>query len=447
MMNDPICAIATPYGVGAISIIRCSGNGSIDLVSKLAKKDLNKYQSNTIHHAYIYDGDKMLDEVMISIFKGKKNFTGEESLEINCHGGVYNTNKVLECLLKNGFKMALPGEFSKRAFLNGRIDLTEAEGIMDLISSTNDIALSSSINSLRKSIYNLVTSLREDMLKIIANIEVNIDYPEYDDVIMLEDDIILPELKKLITKIEHILNKSKISVPAIQGIKTAIVGKPNVGKSSLLNALLEEDKAIVSNIPGTTRDIVEGKLSLGNITLDLIDTAGIRKSDDYVENIGIERSKKAINDADLVLLVFDSSKSLSKEDLELKELTKDKKRIIIYNKSDLDNKIELNDDEVLVSSVTRDGFDELEKKISEIMRLNEFNASDPNYLSNARQVSLMNEALKSLNDAYNSCKDNEAIDMVEISLKESYTFLGEIIGDSSSDSLIKELFSKFCLGK
>ncbi len=448
MINDAICAIATPYGVGAISIIRCSGHNAIELVNKVFKgKDLTKARANTINYGYISDDGIIIDEVMVSIFKGPHSFTGEDSAEVNCHGGIYNTNRVLECLLSHGFKLAEPGEFSKRAFLNGRIDLTQSEAIMDIINSESDLALRASVNSLRKSTNKLVVNMRSHLVDLISKIEVNIDYPEYDDAIVMTQEIAIPMLKELISEAEDVLEKSKISQVAVSGIKTAIVGKPNVGKSSLLNCLLSEEKAIVTDIAGTTRDIVEGKLSLGPVTLNLIDTAGIRESEDLVERIGIEKSKKAIEASELVLLLLNPTSELDDVDKELLDLTKDKQRIIIYNKSDLKLDFDKLEDSITLSAKTGEGIDKLEKKLIEITRINEFNVNDSNYLTNSRHVAKMREALTALKSALDGCYKQIDIDMIELDVKQAWYSLGEIIGDTNSDTLITELFSRFCLGK
>lgn len=447
MFSDSICAIATPYGVGAISVIRTSGVDSIDLVNNVFKgKDLKKVQANTISYGYIVDNDDIIDEVMVSVFRAPKSFTAENSCEISCHGGIYNTNRVLETLLKNGFRLAEPGEFSKRAFINGRIDLTQSEAIMDVIASNNNIALKSAINSLRSSTRNLVLSLREDLVNIIAAIEVNIDYPEYDDAEVMTNEVILPRLNKVISKVEEVIKKSNISKIAIHGISTAIIGRPNVGKSSILNLLLEEDKAIVTSVAGTTRDTIEGQLQLGNVTLKLIDTAGIRESEDIVEKIGIEKSKKLIHQAELIILVLDNSEDLTDVDLQLLELTKDKKRIIVGNKIDVDSKFNI-DGMINLSVKNKLGMENLESKLMEVTSLNEFNVDDQNYLSNVRHIAEMQNALTSLLEAKNACLLNVDVDMIEIDIKEAWLNLGKIIGETSSDKLLDELFSKFCLGK
>lgn len=448
MYDDEICAIATPYGVGAISVIRCSGEKSIELVNRVFKgKDLTKVDANTINYGYILDGNDIIDEVMVSVFHAPRSFSAENSCEINCHGGIYNTNRVLEVLISNGFRLAEPGEFSKRAFLNGRIDLTEAEAIMDIISSDNKIALKSSISSLRSSTRNLVESLRDEIMQIIAQIEVNIDYPEYYDVEELNSKLILPPLEKIIERCEDVLKHSYISKMAIHGIKTAIIGRPNVGKSSLLNMLLDEEKAIVTDVAGTTRDLVEGRLSLGNVSLDLIDTAGIREHGvDIVEKIGIEKSRHMIEEAELILLVIDSSVELTEIDKELLKITDNKKRIIICNKSDLNNSVKL-EDAIYISAKNKKGIKELEDKIIEVTKINEFNVDNINYMSNARHIGLLRKALDSLYNAKKSAIDNMTSDIIEVDIKDSWAYLGEIIGKNDGNELLNTLFSKFCLGK
>jgi len=446
-MVDNICAIATPYGTGAISVIRCSGPNAIELVNNVFKgKNLNKCLSHTIHYGYIIDNENIVDEVLCNIFKAPRSLDDENTVEINCHGGVFVTNQVLQVLLRNGFRMAENGEFSKRAFLNKRLDLTQAEAIMDIISSTNSLALKSSTNSLRSRTSKLVKDFREKLLDILAKIEVNIDYPEYDDAVEVTNNYLTPIVDELINEMNVILYNSSISTIAIHGIKTAIVGKPNVGKSSLLNMLLDEDKAIVSSIAGTTRDLVEGTLNIRNITLHLIDTAGIRESDDYVESIGIERSQKAILSADLVLLVLDSSNPLEEEDYKLLELTRDKKRVVIANKKDLDSYWSL-EDVIYISAKNKDGIDELAERIYEITNLSSFNVDEGRYLNNNRQVALMDKAYNSLLNAKNAISMGVDIDLIEIDIKDAFDALGEITGESYPEELITALFTKFCLGK
>jgi len=446
-MVDNICAISTPYGVGAISIIRCSGPDAIILVNNIFKgKDLTKVKSHTIHHGLIVDNGEVIDDVVCNVYIGPKSFDGENMVEINCHGGVYVTNSVLQTLLKNGFRLAERGEFSKRAFLNHKLDLTQAESIMDVISSTNKLALKGSQSSLRKSTYNLIQKFRDKILDLLAKIEVNIDYPEYDDAVVVTNDYLLPVINEMLKDMKEILKNSEISTIAIHGIKTCIVGKPNVGKSSLLNMLLDEDKAIVSNIAGTTRDMVEGTFNLGNITLHLIDTAGIHESNDLVENIGIKKSEKALEEADLVFLVLDSSSELSNDDYELLKITENKKRIIIANKIDLKPKWNI-DDAIYISTVDKSGLKELEQKILEITNINMFESLDGNYLNNARQINLMQKAYESLTNAKEACDNMVDVDLIEIDIKNAFDYLGEITGEASRDELITALFTKFCLGK
>ncbi len=447
MNNEAICAIATAYGQAAISVIRTSGSDCISLVNKIFKgKDLNTVDANTINYGYILDNDQIVDEVLVSIFKSPRSFTGENSCEISCHGGIFNTNKVLQTLVKNGFRLAEPGEFSKRAFLNGRIDLTQSEAIMDIIAADNDNALNSAINSLRNSTKKLVMNLRNDILQLLSQIEVNIDYPEYDDAITVTNNYLLPMINKNITYIEEVLKNSQISSIVLHGITTALIGRPNVGKSSLLNVLLEEDKAIVTEIPGTTRDTIEGRLRIGDVTLKLIDTAGIRDTFDYVEQIGVQKSKELVDKADLVILVIDSSEELTDTDKELLEMTKDKKRIIVANKADKILK-NLDLDVIYISAKNKDGIHLLENKLLEITKVNEFNKIDQNYLSNVRHIKHLNDALNYLLEAKNACEMLYEVDIIQIDLKNAWDSLGLITGQTYANELIDELFSKFCLGK
>ncbi len=446
-MVDNICAPATPYGESAIAIIRCSGPEAITLVNKVFKgSNLTKALSHTIHYGYIMDGDVKIDEVLCNIFIGPKSFDGENIVEINCHGGVLVTRKILNVLCDNGFRLAEPGEFSKRAFLNKKLDLTQAEAIMDIIHAENDLALKAGQNSLRKQTTNLIKSFRDKILDILAKIEVNIDYPEYEDSIEVTNNYLMPVLKDVLSDMDIILKNSKISNLAIHGIKTAIVGKPNVGKSSLLNMLLDEDKAIVTDIPGTTRDLVEGTLNIDNITLHLIDTAGIRNSSDTVEQIGIKRSALAIKEADLVLVVFDSSKELDDEDEKLLELTKDKPRIIIGNKMDKKRNLFL-DNMVMLSAKNKEGLNELAEAILKVTSINQINIDEGKFLANQRQIQLMEKAKNSLLLAYNACMNGFEVDLIEIDIKQAFDDLGAITGDSTPEELITALFTKFCLGK
>lgn len=446
-MMDNICAPATPYGTAAISIIRCSGPDAITLVSKIFKgKNLTLVPSHTIHYGYIVEGEEIVDEVLCNVFIAPKSYDGENTVEINCHGGILVTNRVLQALLSHGFRLAEPGEFSKRAFLNKRLDLTQAEAVMDIIASQNSVALKASQNSLRQSTTRLITEFRDQLLDIMAKIEVNIDYPEYEDSIEVTQKYLQPVLLEVHRKMEEILKNSEISKIAIHGIKTAIVGKPNVGKSSLLNFLLDEDKAIVSDIPGTTRDMVEGSLNVGNITLHLIDTAGIHESEDTVEKIGIERSSKAIEAADLIFLVLDVSKLLDDTDQALLEMTKHKKRIILANKADKTPLWSL-ENMVLISAKEKTGLDHLTNRLQAVTQIGELRVDDGQFLSNQRQIDLMNKAQKSLTQALTACEMGMDVDLIEIDIKQAFDSLGEITGQTAPEELITALFTKFCLGK
>lgn len=446
-MVDDICAPATPYGTSAIAIIRCSGPHTMELVSRIFKgKNLTKVPTHTIHFGTIQDQEELVDEVVCNVFKAPHSFDGEDTVEINCHGGILVQNKILQLLIKTGFRLAEPGEFSKRAFLNKRLDLTQAEAIMDIISSQNELALKASQYALKKSTARMIGTFREHLLDILAKIEVNIDYPEYEDSVEVTHSYLLPIINDLLIQMQEILRNSEISKIAIHGIKTAIVGKPNVGKSSLLNMLLEEDKAIVSDIPGTTRDLVEGSLNIGNMTLHLIDTAGIHESDDVVEQIGIERSSRAIQEADLVFLVLDVSRELDALDEELLALTKDKRRIIIANKMDICVTWKL-EDMVLFSTTTKEGLEELREKLSEVTSIHQLNIEEAKFLGNQRQIDLMKKAYQSLIQAKNACELGMDIDLIEIDIKQAFEALGTITGESYPDELITALFSKFCLGK
>lgn len=448
-MNDTIAAISTTTGIGAISIIRLSGPESLEIASKVFTKDLTKVETHTIHYGYIKNNNEKIDEVLVSVMKAPKTFTKEDIVEINCHGGIATTNKVLEILLNNGARLAEPGEFTKRAFLNGRIDLLEAEATMDLISSKSDKARKMSLNTLTGETSNLIKDLRSDIVGIISNIEVNIDYPEYEDIEVLTSEKILPEIQKFKEKLEKIIKKSQDSKVIKEGIKVGIIGKPNVGKSSLLNSLLEEEKAIVTNVPGTTRDIVEGTIILDNVILNIIDTAGIRESDDIVEKIGIEKSLTIINEADLVIFILNNNEKITREEKGLLEKLKDKKKIIVINKIDLENKLDKSilDNYIEISAKENIGIEKIKDEIKRLFNLGELEASDLTYMSNARSISLLGKSLNNINDAISEINNNSPIDIVEFHLKDAWNNLGEIIGETYTDELLDELFSRFCLGK
>lgn len=443
MFKDTIAAISTANQDGAISIVRLSGDEAIDIVNQLFTADLSKKASHTITYGTISDPNthEAVDEVLVSIFRAPKTFTREDIVEINCHGGRFVTRKVLSLVLSCGARLAQPGEFTQRAFLNGRIDLTQAEAINDLIHAKNNTNLKVAIKGVKGSIRKMLDPLIEELLDIIANIEVNIDYPEYDDVEQLTNERVLPMAKAWSEKIKAILAKSESSQMLKEGIRTAIIGKPNVGKSSLLNALLEEEKAIVTDIAGTTRDLVEGSIQLGHVALNLIDTAGIRETEDVVERIGIDRSLKAIENAQLVLMVLDASRPLDEQDEELLRLTENKTRILVYNKNDLVPVTE----GIAISAKDN----ELKPLIHEIERLFEKHliAVEEPALNNERQIALMSHTLQSMNQAIHSLEAGMELDLVTIDLQDAYTNLKEILGEVSRDDLLDTLFSNFCLGK
>ena len=450
-MNDTIAAISTALGVGAISIIRVSGPESISIVNKLFKgKDLTQVRSHTIHYGHIIENDEIIDEVLVSIMKSPKTFTTEDIVEINSHGGISTTNKVLELLLRNGARLAEPGEFTKRAFLNGRIDLVEADGIMNIISSKTEKARQQSINQLSGKVSKRIQSLRDKLVAIIANIEVNIDYPEYVDIKEVTSDKIKPELANFKQELVTIIEKSMEGRIINQGLNVGIFGRPNVGKSSLLNALLEEEKAIVTDIEGTTRDTVEGTINLNGIILNIIDTAGIRETDNVVEKIGVEKSKTIMENCDLCILILNNNKPLTDEDLNLLNTLKDKKHIILINKIDLENKLDTSklETEYLKISVAQDkGIEELKQKILELFNLGKLETEDLTYLSDARSISLLKTALSYIEESITSIDNDEPIEIVEMNIKSTWESLGEIIGETYKEELLDELFRRFCLGK
>ena len=451
-MNDTIAAISTALGVGAISIIRVSGDEAVNIVNKITKsKKIDKSPTHTIHYDFIVDNDKIIDEVLISVMLAPKTFTKEDIVEINCHGGIATTNKVLELLLTNGCRLAEPGEFTKRAFLNGRIDLIEAEGIMDLINSKTETSRNLAINQVSGRTSNLIKDLRQQIIEILANIEVNIDYPEYEDIEEMTNQMLSERISSIENKIKDILNKSENGKIVKEGINVALIGRPNVGKSSLLNCLLEQDKAIVTDIAGTTRDFVEGIISIDGIILNIIDTAGIRQTNDIVESIGVNKSIDLIDKSDLVILLLNNNEEITEEDIELLEKIKDKNYIIVINKNDLESHInieKLDKDKIIyISALNNSGIDKLKEKIKEIFNFDKITTSDLTYLTNARSLSLLRQSLNSLNDIKNGLKDNLPIDMLEIDLKNIWELLGSIIGETYEDELIDQLFSQFCLGK
>lgn len=452
-MNDTIAAISTALGVGAISIIRISGESAITIANSVFRgKDLQKVPTHTIHYGHIVDGEKVIDEVLVTVMKAPKTFTVEDVVEINCHGGIATTKKILELLLKNGARLAEPGEFTKRAFLNGRIDLTEASAVMDLIKVSSEEGIKLAMANLKGSTKEKIRLLRAKIIDIISNIEVNIDFPEYQDIEVVTTQKIKDLLEPLKKDLQEIITNSKNSKVIKDGINVAIIGRPNVGKSSILNKLLGEEKAIVTDIPGTTRDLVEASIYFDGLRLNLMDTAGIRKTSDQVEKIGVEKSIQSIEAADLILLVLNQNEALTKEDYELLDLTKDKKRIIVLNKNDLPKKIVLPNVEedfnlVTTSTISSDGLKELTAMIKKMFDLNKIKTKDFTYVSNLEQLNRLEEANSLLSSIEKGLDNNLPIDMLEIDLKEIFQILGEIIGETYTEELLDHIFKNFCVGK
>lgn len=449
-MDDTIVSISTSLGVGAIAIIRLSGSKAIEIVNKIFKgKDLTKVDSHTINYGYIKENDTIIDEVLVSIMRAPKTYTTEDVVEINTHGGIATTNKVLELCLTNGARLAEPGEFTKRAFLNGRIDLTQAEAVEDIITSTTDKSLNLSMNQLTGSLKKLITDTRKTMVNLMANIEVNIDYPEYEDAENITIPLLKEKLVPIKNKLSKLLEESKNAKIIKDGIDIALIGRPNVGKSSLLNLFLEEEKAIVTNIAGTTRDIVEGQTIINGIKINFIDTAGIRNTTDVVEKIGVEKSKQMISKADLNILILNNNEPLTNEDKELLELIKTKPSIIFINKNDLETKLDLEQMPNVVqgNTLSLEGIKDLKQKIIEYFNLEKIEVKDATYLTNARQNALIKNTISYIDQALEDIETEVPVDMIEINIRAAWDTLGEIIGATYKDELLDELFSNFCLGK
>lgn len=455
---DTIAAISTPPGEGAISIVRLSGEEAVALAQKIFKgKDLSQVPSHTINYGHIIDPKTQaeIDEVMVSVMRAPKTFTREDVIEINCHGGIVATNKILQLLLANGARLAEPGEFTKRAFLHGRIDLTQAESVMDLIRAKTDRSMKVALNQLDGNLSHLIRNLRQDILDVLAQVEVNIDYPEYDDVETMTTKLLKKKALEVKARIHQLLETAQQGKVLREGLATAIVGRPNVGKSSLLNYLLHEDKAIVTDIAGTTRDVIEEYVNVRGVPLKLIDTAGIRETTDKVEAIGVERSRKAIEQADLVMLVLNSSEELTAEDLELVAATNGKKRIVILNKMDLEPKLDVevlkqhvDAAEILTTSVlTNEGVDKLEEQIAELFFGGIENSQTTVMVTNARHIGLLSQAEDALAAVLAGIEQGMPVDLVQIDMTNAWDLLGEITGDSYQDELLNQLFSQFCLGK
>lgn len=455
---DTIAAIATPPGEGAISIVRLSGDDAVTIADQVFKgKDLTKVSSHTINYGHFIDPKtrEIIDEVMVSVLRAPKTFTREDTVEINCHGGIVPTNKILQVLLTNGARLAEPGEFTKRAFLHGRIDLAQAESVMDLIRAKTDRSMKAALNQLDGELSQLIKNLRQEILDVLAQVEVNIDYPEYDDVEEMTSKLLREKALDVCAKIEQLLVTARQGKILREGLATALVGRPNVGKSSLLNHLLHEDKAIVTDIAGTTRDVIEEYVNVLGVPLKLVDTAGIRETDDRVEKIGVERSRQALDRSDLVILLLNASEPLTTEDIELLQLTQDKKRIIVLNKMDLEPKLDLNElyqyvdkAEVLKTSVLKnEGIRELEEYIATLFYGGIENSQTTVLVTNARHIALLEQAKAALEAVLTGLDQELPVDLVQIDMTRAWELLGEITGDSYQDELLDQLFSQFCLGK
>lgn len=457
MRTDTIAAIATAMSSSGIGIVRISGEDAVSIVDCIFKmnhnKKLSEMPTHTIHYGHIYDGNEVIDEVMVLLMKGPKSYTREDTVEIDCHGGVYVMKRILETVIKYGARPAEPGEFTKRAFLNGRIDLSQAESVIDIIHSKNEFALQSSLNQLSGSVSKKIKEIRSSILHEIAFIESALDDPEHISLSGYPER--LSEIVSVeITKIEKLLSNSDNGKMLKEGISTVIVGKPNAGKSSLLNTLVGEEKAIVTDIAGTTRDILEEQINLNGILLNVIDTAGIRSTEDIVEKIGVERAKKYLNQADLVIYVVDTSTSLDENDYEIMDLLHDRKAIVLLNKSDLasvtsadDIRCHLDKKMISVSAKENTGIKDLTDTISEMFFSGEVTFNDEVYITNIRQKTALQESLRSLNLVLQSINDEMPEDFYSIDLMNAYEELGTIIGESVEDDLVNEIFSKFCMGK
>lgn len=451
---DTIAAISTPLGEGAIGIVRISGTDALKIASKIYRgKDLSEIQSHTLNYGHIVDPDKneILDEVMLGVMLAPKTFTREDVIEINTHGGIAVTNEILQLILRHGARMAEPGEFTKRAFLNGRVDLTQAEAVMDLIRAKTDKAMDIAVKQLDGSLKTLINNTRQEILNTLAQVEVNIDYPEYDDVEEMTTTLMREKTQEFQALMENLLRTARRGKILREGLSTAIIGRPNVGKSSLLNNLLREEKAIVTDIEGTTRDVIEEYVNIKGVPLKLVDTAGIRDTDDIVEKIGVERSKKALEEADLVLLVLNSSEPLTLQDRSLLELSKESNRIVLLNKTDLPQKIEVNElpkNVIPISVLENENIDKIEERINDIFFDNAGMVEhDATYLSNARHISLIEKAVDSLKAVNEGLELGMPVDLLQVDMTRTWEILGEITGDAAPDELITQLFSQFCLGK
>ena len=443
MKFETIVALATAPMKSALAVIRVSGDDAFEIVSKCFSKDITGIAKRTCLVGSIIDGDKEIDEVVINVYKGPKSFTGEDLVEIICHGSVLIANEIIELLLSKGARLATNGEYSSRAFLNQKIDLVQAEAINDVINATTKEAKALSILSLKGDTSNLLVPLKIRLADILSLIEVNIDYPEYEDIEVANKEKIISTIDELLPEIERLTKEGEQGLIIKEGIKVAIVGKPNVGKSSLLNALLGESKAIVTDIAGTTRDVVEGEINLNGVVLHLLDTAGIRDVEDKIESIGINKSKEVIKQADLVIVVLDASTELDDMDKEILAISEDKKRIIIYNKSDLSTKAE--EDKIYISALTGD-ISPLKKEIYKAVGLDNEAFTTPS-LNNIRQLGLLKNVKESLLKAKQDTELDLSIDLIAVSLYDAYRSILEILGEVDQIDISKEIFARFCVGK
>ncbi|CFF73554.1 tRNA uridine-5-carboxymethylaminomethyl(34) synthesis GTPase MnmE [Staphylococcus aureus] len=456
---DTITSISTPMGEGAIGIVRLSGPQAVEIADKLYKGKhlLNDVLSHTINYGHIIDPEskEVIEEVMVSVLRAPKTFTREDIIEINCHGGILTINRVLELTMTYGARMAEPGEFTKRAFLNGRIDLSQAEAVMDFIRSKTDRASKVAMNQIEGRLSDLIKKQRQSILEILAQVEVNIDYPEYDDVEDATTEFLLEQSKEIKQEINRLLDTGAQGKIMREGLSTVIVGKPNVGKSSMLNNLIQDNKAIVTEVAGTTRDVLEEYVNVRGVPLRLVDTAGIRETEDIVEKIGVERSRKALSQADLILFVLNNNEALTQEDYTLYEVVKNEDVIVIVNKMDLEQNIDINEVKDMIgdtpliqtSMLKQEGIDELEIQIRDLFFGGEVQNQDMTYVSNSRHISLLKQARQTIQDAIDAAESGVPMDMVQIDLTRTWEILGEIIGETASDELIDQLFSQFCLGK
>ena len=449
-MEDTICAISTSMGIGAISIVRVTGPETVNIVDSIFDRDLKNAPSHTIHYGHIKYNEEVIDEVLVMLMKGPKTYTTEDTIEINCHGGINTTKKVMEILLASGCRLAEPGEFTKRAYLNGRINLLEAESVNDLIIAKTDAARTLAINNVDGKLSKQISNLREKIAKILANIEVNIDYPEYTDELEVTENLMHEYLDDITKELNVLVSGAKNGRLIKEGVNVAIIGKPNVGKSSILNSLLDEEKAIVTDIPGTTRDIVEGTITLNGVAINFIDTAGIRETTDIVEKIGVDKSKKTADNADIILLVLNNNEEMTNEELTMLDKYNNERLLVFVNKMDLEKKLVLPEtikDVTYGNTIDLDGLNTLKEAISNKLNLGSIVNKDMSYLCNLREIDLVNKAEETLKNAQNNLEAGYSVDIIEIDLKAAWNYLGEIMGDSYEGELVDKIFSNFCLGK